>query len=67
MALSGASRYMRPGSCGTATKPFNLSKGVRKNCPQRQHADEDSITGWDDLDQIGVDQRLIEFDGTSNK
>src|SRR5262249_969012 len=27
----------------------------------------EALTGWDALDQIGIDQRLIELDGTANK
>ena len=27
----------------------------------------DALTGWDAVDQIGIDQRLIELDGTANK
>jgi len=27
----------------------------------------DSLTGWDAVDQIGIDQRLIELDGTATR
>jgi enolase len=48
-------------------KATYLGKGVTKAVQNVNTLIADSLTGWDALDQIGVDQRLIELDGTANK
>jgi enolase len=48
-------------------KGVYLGKGVTKAVHNVNTIIADSLTGWDALDQIGVDQRLIELDGTANK
>jgi enolase len=42
-------------------------KGVTKAVQNINGVIRDALTGWDGLDQIGIDQRLIELDGTNNK
>lgn len=42
-------------------------KGVTKAVHNVNTVIRDALTGWDGLDQIGIDQRLIELDGTNNK
>jgi enolase 1/2/3 len=42
-------------------------KGVTKAVQNVNGVIRDALTGWDGLDQIGIDQRLIELDGTNNK
>jgi enolase len=49
-----------------AKKVFG-GKGVLKAVENINTVIADSLTGWDALDQIGIDQRLIELDGTANK
>src|SRR3954471_2276103 len=44
-----------------------LGKGVTKAVENVNTLIADSMIGWDAVDQIGIDQRLIELDGTSNK
>jgi enolase len=44
-----------------------LGKGVTKAVENVNTVIADSLMGWDALDQIGIDQRLIELDGTDNK
>jgi enolase len=44
-----------------------LGKGVTKAVHNVNTTIADSLTGWDAVDQIGIDQRLIEVDGTANK
>jgi len=44
-----------------------LGKGVTKAVHNVNTTIADALTGWDALDQIGIDQRLIELDGTANK
>ncbi len=44
-----------------------LGKGVLKAVASINDLIGDSLTGWDALDQIGIDQKLIELDGTANK
>jgi len=48
-------------------KSIFLGKGVTKAVENVNTLIADSLTGWDAVDQIGIDQRLIELDGTSNK
>ena len=48
-------------------KAVYQGKGVTKAIHNVNTIIADSLTGWDALDQIGVDQRLIELDGTANK
>jgi len=48
-------------------KAVYLGKGVTKAVQNANTIIADSLTGWDALDQIGIDQRLIELDGTANK
>src|SRR5207302_6380924 len=44
-----------------------LGKGVTQAVQNVNTLIADSFTGWDAVDQIGIDQRLIELDGTANK
>jgi enolase len=44
-----------------------LGKGVTKAVANVNTVIADALSGWDALDQIGIDQRMIELDGTSNK
>src|SRR6478752_7183889 len=48
-------------------KSVYLGKGVTKAVHNVNTTITESLIGWDALDQIGIDQRLIELDGTSNK
>jgi len=48
-------------------KAVYMGKGVTKAVHNANTIIADSLTGWDALDQIGVDQRLIELDATPNK
>jgi enolase len=48
-------------------KNVYLGKGVTKAVHNVNTTIADALTGWDALDQIGIDQRLIELDGTANK
>jgi enolase len=42
-------------------------KGVTKAVENINTKLAEALLGWDALDQIGIDQRMIELDGTSNK
>lgn len=42
-------------------------KGVLQAVQSINGIISDNLTGWDAVDQLGVDQRLIELDGTANK
>jgi enolase len=44
-----------------------LGKGVTKAVQNINTTIADNLMGWDAVDQIGIDQRLIELDGTENK
>src|SRR6186713_2726841 len=44
-----------------------LGKGVTQAVANINSTISDALLGWDAIDQIGVDQRLIELDGTANK
>jgi enolase len=44
-----------------------LGKGVAKAVENVNTTIAEALTGWDALDQIGIDQRMIELDGTANK
>ncbi len=44
-----------------------LKKGVTKAVANVNAVIANELAGWDALDQIGVDQRMIEIDGTANK
>src|SRR5688500_2105456 len=44
-----------------------MGKGVLQAVQNVNTTIADSLTGWDALDQIGIDQRLIELDATANK
>src|SRR5262245_51283515 len=48
-------------------KSVYLGKGVTKAVHNVNTLIADSLTGWDAVDQIGIDQRLLELDGTANK
>jgi len=48
-------------------KTHYLGKGVLKAVKSVNDVISDSLTGYDALDQIGIDQRLIELDGTDTK
>jgi len=48
-------------------KAVFLGKGVTQAVHNVNTAIADALTGWDAVDQIGIDQRLIELDGTANK
>jgi enolase len=48
-------------------KAVYLGKGVTKAVNNVNTIIADALTGWDALDQIGIDQRLIELDATPNK
>ncbi len=48
-------------------KAMYLGKGVTRAIANVNTTIADALTGWDAVDQIGVDQRLIEIDGTANK
>ncbi len=57
----------KPGSCATATKSIYLGKGVSKAVTNINEMIANELVGMDALDQIAVDQRMIELDGTPNK
>jgi enolase len=44
-----------------------LGKGVTKAVENINSIIADNLMGWDAVDQIGIDQRLLELDGTANK
>lgn len=44
-----------------------LGKGVLKAVENVNGVLADALIGWDACDQIGIDQRMIELDGTANK
>jgi len=44
-----------------------MGKGVTTAVKNVNTAIADALTGWDALDQIGIDQRLIELDASPNK
>ncbi|MCI0361506.1 MAG: phosphopyruvate hydratase [Planctomycetaceae bacterium] len=48
-------------------KAVYLGKGVSQAVQNVNTTIADALTGWDAVDQIGIDQRLIELDGTANK
>jgi enolase len=48
-------------------KSMFMGKGVTKAVHNVNTTIADSLTGWDAVDQIGIDQRLIELDGSENK
>jgi enolase len=48
-------------------KAVYLGKGVTQAVQNVNTSIADALTGWDAVDQIGIDQRLIELDGTANK
>jgi enolase len=48
-------------------KKVFLGKGVTKAVQNVNTTIADALLGWDALDQIAIDQRLIELDGTANK
>jgi enolase len=48
-------------------KAVYLGKGVTKAVQNVNTAIADALVGWDALDQIEIDQKLMELDGTSNK
>ena len=48
-------------------KGVYLGKGVTQAIGHVNTTIADALTGWDAVDQIGIDQRLIELDGTANK
>src|SRR5829696_8341176 len=48
-------------------KSVFLGKGVTQAVANVNSTIADALMGWDAIDQIGVDQRLIELDGTDNK
>ena len=48
-------------------KAVYLGKGVTKAVANVNSKIADALLGWDAVDQIGIDQRLIELDGTANK
>ncbi len=48
-------------------KSVYLGKGVTQAVQNVNTSIVDALTGWDAVDQIGIDQRLIELDGTANK
>ena len=70
-------RAMVPSGASTGTKEAvelrdgdktrYLGKGVRKAVANVNGAIADALSGFDALDQAGLDQRLIDLDGTENK
>jgi enolase len=48
-------------------KAVYLGKGVTQAIQNVNTTIADALMGWDATDQIGIDQRLIELDGTANK
>jgi enolase len=44
-----------------------LGKGVLKAVNNVNESIAPEIIGWDALDQVGIDQKMIELDGTANK
>ena len=48
-------------------KSVFLGKGVTKAVGNVNTTIAEALIGWDALDQISIDQRLIELDGTANK
>src|SRR5688500_16178348 len=65
---SGASMGVREAwELRDGDKAVYLGKGVRQAIGHVNSTIADALTGWDAVDQIGIDQRLIELDGTANK
>jgi enolase len=56
----------RPGSCATATRRY-LGKGVLQAVDNVNDEDRRRPDWLDAPDQIGIDQAMIELDGTPNK
>jgi enolase len=50
-----------------ADKSVYLGKGVTQAVNNVNTVIGDSLTGYDAIDQLAIDQRLIELDGTANK
>src|SRR5262245_36512737 len=48
-------------------KSVYSGKGVTKAVHNINGIIRDALAGWDALDQIGIDQRMIELDATANK
>lgn len=48
-------------------KSIFMGKGVAKAVQNINETLAEALSGWDATDQIGVDQRMIELDGTPNK
>ena len=48
-------------------KDVFVGKGVTQAIDNINSVLADALMGWDALDQIGVDQRMMELDGTDNK
>src|SRR5262245_40544970 len=48
-------------------KSVYSGKGVKKAVHNVNTVIREALTGWDGLDQIGIDQRLIEVDASPNK
>src|SRR5262245_46220252 len=48
-------------------KSVYLGRGVTKAIQNVNTTIADALMGWDAVDQIGIDQRLIELDGSENK
>jgi enolase len=48
-------------------KRVYLGKGVTEAVKNVNTVIADALSGWDALDQIGIDQRMIELDATPNK
>ena len=48
-------------------KASYMGKGVTTAVTNVNTIVADALSGWDALDQIGIDQRMIELDATDNK
>ena len=55
------------GSCETATPQFTSARGVAKAVAHVNTEIAEALNGWDALEQIAIDQRMIELDATPNK
>ena len=57
----------KPGNCETLTRRLFWEKPSLKAVANVNSVISEALIGWDALDQIGIDQRMIELDGTENK
>ena len=57
----------RRGNFETATTQLTSGKGLRRRLATSTREIAEALNGWDALEQIAIDQRMIELDATPNK